>query len=330
MKKKAIVIAAVAVVLIAAIFLIFRDQPFNQQFRETTAGLTSYLLEGDMEITKGEDIKSYALSVKYLKEQEQDYFRVSLTDKDLNQEQEIIRNQEGVYVITPSLNQIFKFEGNWPTNSLKPYLLQSMGEIMDQDGVQVEKTADGYRVSATVTYPNNHNFNVQEMLFDADAKIQYLEIFNADHVSQLKLSFTKVDYAPGLTVEDFAIPDQLEKQTAATGAMEADLPLLPMETYDATLTNSSVLENGGSLQHILEYSGDKNFTIVEHIAQSEETTQTVIMSGDLIDAVTLLGQYDGTQMTTVIDSVQYTIYSEELSEQEMAAVLSSMQVVVMK
>ena len=92
MKKKAIVIAAVAVVLIAAIFLIFRDKPFNQQFRETTAGLTSYLLEGDMEITKGEDIKSYALSVKYLKEQEQDYFRVSLTDKDLNQEQEIIRN----------------------------------------------------------------------------------------------------------------------------------------------------------------------------------------------------------------------------------------------
>lgn len=330
MKKKAIVIAAVAVVLIAAIFLIFRDKPFNQQFRETTAALTSYLLEGDMEITKGEDIKSYALSVKYLKEQEQDYFRVSLTDKDLNQEQEIIRNQEGVYVITPSLNQIFKFEGNWPTNSLKPYLLQSMGEIMDQDGVQVEKTADGYRVSATVTYPNNHNFNVQEMLFDADAKIQYLEIFNADHVSQLKLSFTKVDYAPGLTVEDFVIPDQLEKQTAATTAMEADLPLLPMETYDATLTNSSVLESGGSLQHILEYSGDKNFTIVEQIAQSEETTQTVIMSGDLIDAVTLLGQYDGTQMTTVIDSVQYTIYSEELSEQEMAAVLSSMQVVVMK
>lgn len=255
---------------------------------------------------------------------------MALTDKDLNQEQEIIRNQEGVYVITPSLNQIFKFEGNWPTNSLKPYLLQSMGEIMDQDGVQVEKTADGYRVSATVTYPNNHNFNVQEMLFDADAKIQYLEIFNADHVSQLKLSFTKVDYAPGLTVEDFSIPDQLEKQTAATGAMEADLPLLPMETYDATLTNSSVLESGGSLQHILEYSGDKNFTIVEQIAQSEETTQTVIMSGDLIDAVTLLGQYDGTQMTTVIDSVQYTIYSEELSEQEMAAVLSSMQVVVMK
>lgn len=58
MKKKAIVIAAVAVVLIMAIFLIFRDKPFNQQFRETTAALTSYLLEGDMEITKGEDIKS--------------------------------------------------------------------------------------------------------------------------------------------------------------------------------------------------------------------------------------------------------------------------------
>lgn len=330
MKKKIIVAVAVAAVIVTAIFLIFREKPFEQQFRETTAALTSYLLEGDMEILKGEDIKSYAVSVKYLKEQEQSYFCVSLTDKDLNQKQEIIRNAEGVYVITPSLNQIFKFEGNWPTNSLKPYLLQSISEILDQENVQVEKTADGYHVSAAVTYPNNHNFNVQEMLFDTDAKIQYLEIFNNDHVSQLKLSFTKVDYAPGLTTEDFTIPDQLEKQTTATAAMEADLPLLPMETCDATLTNSSVLENNGSLQHILEYSGDKNFTIVEQIPKSEETTQTVIMSGDLIDAIAMVGQYDGTRMTAVIDSIQYTIYSEELSEQEMAAVLSSMQVVVMK
>lgn len=331
MKKKGIIIAAVVVVaVIVSLFLIFRDKPFDQQFRETTASLTSYLLEGDMEIAKGEDVKSYAVNVKYLKEGDQEFFRVSLTDKDLNQEQEIIRNEKGVYVITPSLNQIFKFEGNWPTNSLKPYLLQSMSEIMEEESVQVENTAEGYKVSAEVTYPNNHNFNRQEMLFDKDAKIQYVEIFNSDHVSQLKIAFTKVDYAPGFSNEDFAVPAQLEKQTSTSQVMAEDLPLLPMETFDATLSNSSTLENGGALQHILEYSGEKSFTIVEQLAESEETTQTIIMNGDLIDAAGMIGQYDGTQMTTVIDSVQYTIYSDQLNEQEMAAVLSSMQVVVMK
>ena len=330
MKKKAIILIAGALVLVAALLLLLKGKPFEQQFQETTANLKSYLLEGDMELTKGEDIRSYAINVKYLKEEDQEYFKVSLTDKDLNQEQEIIRNEDGVYVITPSLNQIFKFEGNWPTNSLKPYLLQSMSEIMEEKGTQVEKTKDGYQVSAKVTYPNNHNFTQQEMVFTSDAKISYLEIFNDDHVSQLKLVFHKVDYEPGLKKEDFAVPQQLEKQTAATGAMQEDLPLLPMETMDATLTNSSVVENNGTLQHILEYSGDKSFTIVEQIAESEDTTQTVIMSGDLIDSIGMIGQYDGTQMNAVMDSVQYTIYSEDLDAQEMAAILSSMQVVVKK
>ena len=330
MKKKAMLIAAGALVIIVALFLIMREKPFEQQFQETTANLTSYLLEGDMEITKGEDIKSYAIAVKYLKEQDQDYFSVSFTDKDLNQTQEIIRNKEGVYVITPALNQIFKFEGNWPTNSIKPYLLQSMNEIMQEESIQCEKSDDGYKVTAEVSYPNNKNFVQQEMFFDQDAKISYLEIFNSDHVSQLKIAFSKVEYEPNLTVEDFTVPQQLEKSTASSNVMEEDLPLLPMETLDATLTNSSTLENDGTLQHILEYSGEKSFTIVEQLAKSEDTTQTIIMSGDLVDAISLLGRYDGTQMSTVIDSIQYTIYSEDLDEQEMAAVLSSMQVVVMK
>ena len=251
MKKKAIVIAAVAVVLIAAIFLIFRDKPFNQQFRETTAGLTSYLLEGDMEITKGEDIKSYALSVKYLKEQEQDYFRVSLTDKDLNQEQEIIRNAEGVFVVTPTLNQIFKFQGNWPSNSLKPYLLQSMREIAADESAQIEQTEEGYQISAGVNYPNNRNFTQQEMVFSDDLKIKSVQIFDDDHVLQMKMLFSKVDYEPGLTAEDFQVPQQLEKETAAEPITDEDLPLMPMETFGAVLSNSSVVENDGKVQYVL-------------------------------------------------------------------------------
>ena len=132
MKKKAIILIAGALVLVAALLLLLKEKPFEQQFQETTANLKSYLLEGDMELTKGEDIRSYAINVKYLKEEDQEYFKVSLTDKDLNTRSSVIRNEDGVYVITPSLNQIFKFEGNWPTNSLKPYLLQSMSEIMEE------------------------------------------------------------------------------------------------------------------------------------------------------------------------------------------------------
>lgn len=330
MKKKIMIIAAAAVVVIAFLFLFLREKPFEDRLQQTLGSLNSYLLEGVMEVAEGEDTKSYDVSVKYLKQDDQDYFRVAMKDSGMNQEQEIIRNAEGVFVVTPTLNQIFKFQGNWPSNSLKPYLLQSMREIAADESAQIEQTEEGYQISAGVTYPNNRNFTQQEMVFSDDLKIRSVQIFDDDHVLQMKMLFSKVDYEPGLTAEDFQVPQQLEKETAAEPITDEDLPLMPMETFGAVLSNSSVVENDGKVQYVLEYTGEKNFTIVEEVAESEETTQTIIMSGSLVDGLNMVGRYDGNHMTSVINSVRYTIYSDDLSEEEMSAVLQSMQVVVMK
>ena len=330
MKKKIMIIAAAAVVVIAFLFLFLREKPFEDRLQQTLGSLNSYLLEGVMEVAEGEDTKSYDVSVKYLKQDDQDYFRVAMKDSGMNQEQEIIRNAEGVFVVTPTLNQIFKFQGNWPSNSLKPYLLQSMREIAADESAQIEQTEEGYQISAGVNYPNNRNFTQQEMVFSDDLKIKSVQIFDDDHVLQMKVLFSKVDYEPGLTAEDFQVPQQLEKETAAEPITDEDLPLMPMETFGAVLSNSSVVENDGKVQYVLEYTGEKNFTIVEEVAESEETTQTIIMSGSLVDGLNMVGRYDGNHMTSVINSVRYTIYSDDLSEEEMSAVLQSMQVVVMK
>lgn len=330
MKKKIMIIAAAAVVVIAFLFLFLREKPFEDRLQQTLGSLNSYLLEGVMEVAEGEDTKSYDVSVKYLKQDDQDYFRVAMKDSGMNQEQEIIRNAEGVFVVTPTLNQIFKFQGNWPSNSLKPYLLQSMREIAADESAQIEQTEEGYQISAGVTYPNNRNFTQQEMVFSDDLNIKSVQIFDDDHVLQMKMLFSKVDYEPGLTAEDFQVPQQLEKETAAEPITDEDLPLMPMETFGAVLSNSSVVENDGKVQYVLEYTGEKNFTIVEEVAESEETTQTIIMSGSLVDGLNMVGRYDGNHMTSVINSVRYTIYSDDLSEEEMSAVLQSMQVVVMK
>lgn len=330
MKKKIMIIAAAAVVVIAFLFLFLREKPFEDRLQQTLGSLNSYLLEGVMEVAEGEDTKSYDVSVKYLKQDDQDYFRVAMKDSGMDQEQEIIRNAEGVFVVTPTLNQIFKFQGNWPSNSLKPYLLQSMREIAADESAQIEQTEEGYQISAGVTYHNNRNFTQQEMVFSDDLKIKSMQIFDDDHVLQMKMLFSKVDYEPGLTAEDFQVPQQLEKETAAEPITDEDLPLMPMETFGAVLSNSSVVENDGKVQYVLEYTGEKNFTIVEEVAESEETTQTIIMSGSLVDGLNMVGRYDGNHMTSVINSVRYTIYSDDLSEEEMSAVLQSMQVVVMK
>ena len=127
--KTKIIAGAGTILLIAVLLVVLRPASFTSTLQKQVDKMDGYVLKGDMEISKGENLKTYALEVGYHKGDVQQ-FKVSLTDKELNQEQQILKNKDGVFVITPSLNQIFKFEGDWPLNTPKPYLLQTMNDIV--------------------------------------------------------------------------------------------------------------------------------------------------------------------------------------------------------
>lgn len=327
---KAKIIAGVGViVLIVALAFSMKPKSFDSQFEKTMEDMDSYILSGDMEITKGEDMKTYTLEVGYQKE-DKELFKVSLVDKELNQEQVILRNDDGVFVVTPSLNQVFKFEGDWPMNSPKPYLLQSIAEIVKSEKADINKKDDGYLVSSKVNYPNNKNFDHEEIMFDKDAKLKWIQIFDQDNSVQLKIVFSKSDYDTKIKDGYFDTPKTLESKASANGVTEADLPLYPVQVFESDLNHISKLENGSQVKHVLEYTGTKNFTVVETMRQSVEETQTVLMPGEMVDSLDVIGFYDGNHMSVIHDGVEYTVYSEELGPEEMMQVINSMQVAVMK
>lgn len=328
MKAKIVAGVGIAILAIALIFAI-RPKSFDKQFDKKMTDMNAYILEGNMEITKGEDVKTYAVEVGY-KKAEKDYFKVSLTDKELNQKQIILRNDGGVYVITPSLNQIFKFEGDWPMNSPKPYLLQSIADIVKQKNAVIKKEKSGYLVSSKVTYPNNKNFDHEEIMFDKEAKIKGLKIYNKDNNIELNLVFTKVDYNAKIKDSYFKVPSTLESKTSTSAISEQDLPLYPVMIYGSELSSSNSMEVNGEIKHVLEYTGEKNFTVVEIKRKNVENTQTVIMPGQIIDTLDVVGFYDGNHMSAIYDNVEFSVFSEDLGPDEMMEVINSMQVAVMK
>lgn len=330
MKNKIIILVGILLCVSGILFFVFKEDSFTKKMNDLNNNMNSYKLEGDMEIVKGEEIKNYAIEVGYKKEKEEDLFRVSITDKELNQTQVILRNKEGVYVLTPTLNQIFKFEGDWPLNSLKPYLIQSMNEILKSDSCVVEKQKNGYIASSSVNYPNNSNFKVQEMIFDENANIEELSIKDSDNVIQLHIVFSKVKYNTKLKSSYFDLPSSLEAQVSGGMVIEEQMPLYPVSIYDSQLSSVKTLEVATGVKHVLEYEGDCNFTIIEMVKNSSEETQTVIMSGTFIDSIDAFGFYDGNHMQLIKDGVEYTIYSDDLDAVEMMEVLNSMQVAVMK
>lgn len=329
-KKKGIIIGAIVIVLIVSCVLIFKKDPVDKKLKNIMEDMQSYRLVGDMEITKGEDVKGYSLEVGYKKVDKDEYFRVGITDKELNQTQVILRNKDGVYVLTPTLNQIFKFEGDWPLNSLKPYLIQSMVEIMKNKDCIINSEKDSYVVESAVNYPNNNNFKKQKMVFNNDYEIQELEITDDNDAVQLKIVFNKVKYDAKLDKDYFDLPSDMESEVSNPVVSQEDLPLYPMSVFDSSLSNVSEVEASNGLRHVLEYKGDKNFTVIESVQEKSNELQTVIMSGEFVDSIDAFGFFDGNHMTMMNNGVEYTIYSDDLNPSEMVEVLSSMQMVVMK
>ena len=66
---------------------------------------SGYYLNGELQIINNEDSYLYNVEVAYQKD---DNFRVSLKNKTNNHEQIILKNSEGVYVMTHKSTQLLK------------------------------------------------------------------------------------------------------------------------------------------------------------------------------------------------------------------------------
>ena len=72
----------------------------KNDFEEMVTKSKSYVLSGTMEIMNNEDTFIYSVEASFLKE---DYYKVTLVNQTNNHEQIILKNKDGVYVVTPSL-----------------------------------------------------------------------------------------------------------------------------------------------------------------------------------------------------------------------------------
>ena len=129
-------------------------------------------------------IRNFFVTVDF-KQDEIDNFRISMIDKDINQEQILLRNKDGVYVLTPVLNQVYTFKGDYPLNSPKPYLYHSYVEAI-KGKYDVINNADGYTVTFDTNYDNEPNWSKQEIKFSKDLKPVWSYIY--DNENNIKIN----------------------------------------------------------------------------------------------------------------------------------------------
>ena len=136
----------------------YDDKDLIKELSKKVEDSNSYHLSGTLEIYRNEEKYTYTVDSSYKKG---DLFKVNLVNQNNNHEQIILKNKEGVYVITPSLNKSFKFQSDWPYNNSQIYLLQPIITDLNNDSDRTfEKTDNGYILTSKVNYSSEPSSSV--------------------------------------------------------------------------------------------------------------------------------------------------------------------------
>lgn len=293
--------------------------------------VSGYKLEAEMELINNEDSYKYDISVSY---KEKDYYRVSLRNKTNNHEQIILKNTDGVYVLTPTLNKSFKFQSKWPYNNSQSYLLQSVINDMENDAnLKMTKQDGNYVFTSKVNYKNNANLTHQKVAVDKNLNIKKVTVYDSDGNAGIKVMFKSCDLKAKFKSNYFVLDENMdtwdeassdEEETTKQEMKELDEAIYPMYLPSGTYleTEKTVdLDEGSRI--ILTFAGDTSFMLVEETAVKEDEMSIIPTSGDLDIFGGTIAIVDDTSVSWVSDGVEYYLVSSEMPSSELLSVAKS-------
>ena len=173
--------------------------------------LSGYTLSGVLEVKNNNNNYTYDVSVSHMKK---DKYRVSLVNTSNNHEQVILRNDDGVFVLTPSLNKSFKFQSNWPYNNSQIYILDSIIGDLNNDSEGTKEEVDGkYVFTSKVNYPNNNKLVTQRVMVTDDLFFEKIEVLNESEEAEMTFTVNNTDYNPTFDESYFEVNSIINSST---------------------------------------------------------------------------------------------------------------------
>ncbi len=288
----------------------------------------SYYLNGELEINNAESTYKYEVESSYKKN---DLYRVKLKNKNNNHEQIILKNKEGVYVLTPSLNKSFKFQSDWPYNNSQSYLLQTLIKDMEKEDTKYTKDKNEYIFTTKAEYSNNKDLKYQKIYIDKNLDVKKVEIYDEKDNLKMKMIFNNIKYGENFSENYFELKnnmsisnEEIEESKTTSKISDIVYPMyLPNNTY---LTGQNKVNTDNGERVILTFTGEKPFTFVQENTHYEKELNTINMTGEPIILTDTIGAITDNSASWISNNMEYYIISDSLSSEELVSVVQSISV----
>ena len=300
------------------------------KFEKKVNNVNGYQMEAEMELINNEDSYTYDVIVSYKKK---DSFRVSLRNKTNNHEQIILKNDDGVYVLSPNLNKSFKFQSKWPYNNSQSYLVQSILNDMKNDTKLIMKeTKSGYVFESKVNYKNNSRLTHQKVTIDKNYLIKKVVVYDDEENAQIKVKFKSIDMKAKFDDDYFSIEENMKTSIDDNSEVSFQFNTLDEAIYPMYLPEGTYLESEKTVdltdgeRIILTFAGNSPFMLVEETASISDEMQIIPTSGDVDLFASGFAIIGDSSVSFTQDGINYYLVSSELSKEELITVAKSMSI----
>lgn len=293
--------------------------------------VSSYQAKAQLSLQTGTEPQVYDIEIWY---KQPHYYRVSLKSAEKNQNQMILRNDEGVFVITPALNKSFRFQSDWPKNSSQAYLYESLvKDILSDKKASFKATKQHYVFETKTNYPNSKMIPKQEIkLSKKDLAPVSVKVMDADMNALLTVHFSKIEFNKKFDEDAFDTTKnmtgaRLEVPTMAkegNAAVEVMYPIELPKGVEQLDEKEVATEHGQRI--IMTFGGEKSFTLIQEKARVLPAMGTpVLVNGEPVDLGFAVGALTDHSLSWSYKGVDFMIASDELTRDEMVMIARSVQ-----
>lgn len=323
-----------AFLFIATLFLVFALAACGQKSQEEVTSdldkklekLQGYKAEATVRLHAGEKPKTFQVDVWY---QKPDHYLISLTSKKDATSQMILKNDEGVFVLTPHLNKSYRFQSDWPQNGSQWYLYESLlSDILNDPNAQFETTEEHYIFTTHTNYAHKDLQKQKITLTKKELKPVSVQIMGEDGKVVVDMEFKKMVFNPEFDEGAFDLQRnmtsmRLEIPALADGKDEAFYVRYPLYIPKGSkLAEVEKFQNGNKV--VLQYTGKKTFTLIEQKSKPlEGAAATVMQYGEPVNLGFAIGSLTDQSLSWTYDGVEYLLASKDLSREELIDVARS-------
>ena len=287
-----------------------------------------YKLNGEMEIVNNDDVYKYDVDVSYSKNNK---FRVSLKNKTNNHEQIILKNCDGVYVLTPTLGKSFKFQSDWPYNNSQVYLLQTLlADIQNDSKKEFKKTSSNYIFKTNVNYPNNSDLVKQKIYFDKSLNPEKVEVLNDEDDVLIKMTFNKINWNFKFKDKYFTLDENMEVSIGEDSSelvSKIEEEIFPMYIPANTkLTSKETIDLDNGERVIMTFEGDSPFMLIEQTASISKNDSVVSIGGDPLQMAMGVCTISDNMVSWISGGIEYYVVANDMSDEELISVANSIAV----